>query len=68
MRLDAGASASEREHIWSWVEEAPEHGIAFARAMAVWDRSGRLKSVYGSTLEDQKPQADELRKFIIGLE
>ena len=44
VRLDAGADKSEQQRIWDWIEQSPEHAVAFARAKAVWDRTGDLES------------------------
>jgi transmembrane sensor len=39
-------SAEDRDAIYRWVEECPEHAVAFAKAEAAWEQAERLKAIY----------------------
>ncbi|WP_338467430.1 DUF4880 domain-containing protein [Novosphingobium sp. ZN18A2] len=56
MRLENGADVEERKRIFHWIDQLPEHAVAFARARSVWRASEALKLVQepavGSTRAD----------------
>jgi transmembrane sensor len=44
VRLQEGASPSERQAIADWIEADPRHAVAFARMEAAWEAGDRLRA------------------------
>ncbi|MES3082224.1 DUF4880 domain-containing protein [Sphingomonas faeni] len=52
-------SAEQRDAIYRWVEESPQHAVAFAAAEAAWEQAERLKAVYPPAPEQAVASADD---------
>ncbi|MEJ2410439.1 MAG: FecR domain-containing protein [Novosphingobium sp.] len=49
------AGEAERAEIMAWVEQAPAHAVAFARAESAWKDSERLKALGFDLPDDDEP-------------
>ncbi|KQV56802.1 MULTISPECIES: FecR family protein [unclassified Caulobacter] len=71
VRLQEGASASERQAIADWIEADPRHAVAFARMEVAWEVGDRLRASpppieapEAATDVDDKPRVS--RRALVG--